>query len=79
MPQQTLRHFCWSTFDPSSENAERFSIFMNAAAAECVLISVAAEDRGFFNNSSFCKGNRADFDLTMKHSIKFLKAYDILK
>lgn len=62
------------------ENAERFTRLMKDAGNVCVLVPFAGKDHGFFNGSSFRRGNGdADFDLTMKHSIEFLKAQGILK
>jgi acetyl esterase len=62
------------------ENAERFAKLMNEAGNTCVLVPFEGKDHGFFNGSSFRKGNDdVDFDLTMKHSIEFLKTHGILK
>ncbi len=62
------------------ENAERFAKLMKEAGNVCVLVPFEGKDHGFFNSSSFRKGsNDADFDLTMKRSIEFLKASGILK
>jgi acetyl esterase len=62
------------------ENAERFTRLMTESGNECVLVPFAGKDHGFFNNSSFRKGNSdADFELTMKHSIEFLKSHEMLK
>lgn len=62
------------------ENAERFTRLMKEAGNVCVLVPFAGKDHGFFNGSHFRKGNGdADFDLTMKHSIEFLKAQGLLK
>ncbi len=62
------------------ENAERFAKLMKEAGNVCVLVPFEGKDHGFFNGSFFRKGNGdADFDLTMKHSIEFLKANGILK
>jgi hypothetical protein len=45
-----------------------------------LLVPFAGKDHGFFNGSFFRKGSGdADFDLTMKHSIEFLRAQGILK
>ena len=61
------------------ENAERFAKLMKEASNECVLIPFEGKDHGFFNGSFFRKSNGdADFDLTMKHSIAFLKAHRFL-
>ena len=62
------------------ENAERFSRLMKEAGNECVLVPFEGKAHGFFNGSLFRKSNRdADFDLTMKRSIEFLKLNGILK
>ncbi len=62
------------------ENAERFTKLMKEAGNECVLVPFDGKNHGFFNGSFFRKGNGdADFDLTMKRSVEFLKANDILK
>ncbi len=62
------------------ENAERFNKLMMEAGNVCLLIPFEGKDHGFFNSASFRKGNSdADCDLTMKHSIDFLKANGILK
>jgi acetyl esterase len=62
------------------ENAERFSKLMKDAGNECLLVPFEGKDHGFFNGSSFRKGNGdADFDLTIKYSFEFLKARGILK
>ncbi len=43
------------------------------------LIPFEGKDHGFFSGSFFRKINGdADFDLTMKHSIEFLKAHRFL-
>lgn len=62
------------------ENAQRFTQLMKEAGNECVLVPFEGKDHGFFNGSFFRKGNGdGDFNLTMKHSIEFLKAQGILK
>ena len=62
------------------ENAQRFTQLMKRAGNECVLVPFEGKDHGFFNGSFFRKGNGdEDFNLTMKHSIEFLKAQGILK
>jgi acetyl esterase len=62
------------------ENAERFTKLMKEAGNVCVLVPFEGKDHGFFNGSFFRKGNGdGDFNLTMKHSIEFLKAQGILK
>ena len=61
------------------ENAERFTKLMTEAGNECVLVPFEGKDHGFFNGSYFRKPNGdADHDLTMKHSIDFLRAHGIL-
>lgn len=62
------------------ENAERFTRLMKEAGNECVLVPFEGKDHGFFNGSFFRKGNGdADYEVTMKRSIEFLKALGILK
>ncbi len=62
------------------ENAERFTRLMQEAGNQCVLVPFEGKDHGFFNGSFFRKGNHdADFDLTMNHSIDFLKANRIIQ
>ena len=62
------------------ENAERFTKLMKDAGNECVLVPFDGKDHGFFNGSFFRKANGdADYDVTMKRSIEFLKAHGILK
>ncbi len=62
------------------ENAERFTKLMKEAGNVCVLVPFEDKDHGFFNGAFFRKGNGdADFNLTMKHSIEFLKTNGILK
>ncbi len=62
------------------ENAVRFTKLMKEAGNECVLVPFEGKDHGFFNGSLFRKGNSdADFELTMKNAIEFLKANGILK
>jgi len=62
------------------ENAERFTKLMQEAGNECVLVPFEGKDHGFFNGSFFRKSNGdADYDVTMKRSIEFLKAHGILK
>lgn len=62
------------------ENAERFTKLMQETGNECVLVPFEGKDHGFFNGSAFRKANGdADFDVTMKRSIEFLKAQGILK
>lgn len=62
------------------ENAERFTKLMKDAGNDCVLVPFKGKDHGFFNGSFFSKGNDdADYDVTMKRSIEFLKAHGILK
>jgi acetyl esterase len=61
------------------ENAERFTKLMKEAGNECVLIPFEGKDHGFFNGSFFRKrGGDADFDVTMKHSVEFLKGHRFL-
>ena len=53
---------------------------MKDAGNECVLVPFEGKDHGFFNGSFFRKANGdADYDVTMKRSIEFLKAHGILK
>jgi acetyl esterase len=62
------------------ENAQRFAKLMQEAGNTCVLVPFEGKDHGFFNGSFFRKrGDDADFDLTMKHSIEFLKANGFLQ
>lgn len=62
------------------ENAERFTKLMKDAGNECVLVPFEGKDHGFFNGSFFRKSNGdADYEVTMKRSIEFLKAHGILK
>lgn len=62
------------------ENAERFTRLMKEAGNVCVLVPFEGKDHGFFNGSFFRKGNGdADFELTMKQSIEFLKTQSVLK
>ncbi len=62
------------------ENAERFTKLMKDAGNVCVLVPFEGKDHGFFNGSFFRKGNGdEDFNLTIKHSIDFLKAQGIFK
>ena len=62
------------------ENAERFTKFMTEAGNECVLVPFAGKDHGFFNGSFFRKSNGdADYEVTMKRSIEFLKSRGMLK
>ena len=62
------------------ENAERFAKLMKEAGNACVLVPFEGKDHGFFNGSLFRKGNSdADLELTMKHSIEFLKTQSIVK
>lgn len=62
------------------ENAERFTKLMKEAGNVAVLVPFEGKGHGFFNGSFFRKGNNdADFDLTMKHSIEFLKEHGMLK
>jgi acetyl esterase len=61
------------------ENAERFTKLMREAGNDCVLIPFEGKNHGFFNGSLFRKGGKdVDFDLTMKHSIEFLKTKGML-
>ncbi|MEZ5386123.1 MAG: alpha/beta hydrolase [Prosthecobacter sp.] len=62
------------------ENAERFTKLMTEAGNQCVLVPFAGKDHGFFNGSFFRKSNGdADYEVTMKSSVEFLKARGILK
>lgn len=62
------------------ENAERFTKLMKDAGNVCVLVPFEGKDHGFFNGSFFRRGNSdADFELTMKHSIEFLKEHGMLE
>lgn len=62
------------------ENAERFAKLMKEAGNVCVLVPFEAKDHGFFNGSLFRKGNGdADLELTMKHSIEFLKTQSLVR
>ncbi|MCF7790112.1 MAG: alpha/beta hydrolase [Prosthecobacter sp.] len=62
------------------ENAERFTRLMKDEGNECVLVPFEGKDHGFFNGSFFRKSNGdADYEVTMKRSIEFLKAQGFLK
>ena len=61
------------------ENAERFARLMKEAGNECVLVPFEGKDHGFFNGSSFRKGNGdAAYEVTMKRSIEFLTSLGLL-
>lgn len=61
------------------ENAERFARLMQEAGNKCVLVPFEGKGHGFFNSPTFRNGNNAaDFELTMKHSIDFLKTNQML-
>ncbi|MCP5560939.1 MAG: alpha/beta hydrolase [Verrucomicrobiaceae bacterium] len=61
------------------ENAERFTKLMQEAGNECVLVPFEGKDHGFFNGSFFRKSNGdADYEVTMKRSIEFLKEHGML-
>ena len=58
------------------ENAERFARLMKEAGNECDLVPF--DDKG--HGVLFRKGTGdADFDITMKRSVAFLKAHNVLK
>ncbi len=62
------------------ENAGRFTKLMKEAGNACVLVPFEGKDHGFFNGSFFRKANGdADYDVTMKRSIEFLKTQSIVK
>lgn len=62
------------------ENAERFARLMKEAGNVCVLVPFVGKDHGFFNGSHFRPGSdNADFNLTMTHSLGFLRAQGILR
>lgn len=61
------------------ENAERFTKLMQMNGNPCTLVPVVGKGHGSFNSPAFRpKNDKADYDLTMTHSIEFLETHDFL-